>query len=681
MSLKSTRSGRTVKPLKRLIDDKEEDKEALETKIASPAKRQRTSVRTNKCLGKESETKTRLVARSTKQGKKTDESNSIRVKKSPIERKKKPVAKVKSKTMPDKLILEEHREQPLKSRATRSPSKRSKKVPATVNNEPNPTTKSGKIKATVSKKPLKADEIAQLLSAEDEEEEEEKEELPSDTESVDTEITFNQNKEKRKPIYMKSFSPEKKQKVKDVYDDFSSEDEEEGSKTKTKKKVKRKPATTKRKPRKQNPGLILAFDANKTQIKRALKQIKNIKTPPTANPKKVEAVNRIKATLPSTADASLPSTAPVQQSTFSSENPQSLSIDEIANDDNVADDVFNSTANPKKVDAVNVMPQIKVTLPSTATKSLQSEIPQSHDEIANDDNIVDDMLDSPPPAQNDPKKQYATPAVSKRSHQMMHGRNASTPRVDDPKPVTKEDLMKNCFGFDDSSNSDVNTTRGSLVGFSPVQSVFKQNNVMETPAQTSTRIRDKSTSSVISSVNPTVTEQRENSSKPMRFNFKMPKVKPATSTTKSFSRYQMKSLRQDSSSVTTVSSATATEKFESSIFDEENFNEDRYEQVLQEVPGVIDATDDRQDEGEVENAFEAMKKKPGKSKKKPLKTVTNTIAKKTKQALIYDESQGGAKVLRSSKRRGENEIRLVIMILNIVSFSIFCAHRTVKSVA
>ena len=72
----------------------------------------------------------------------------------------------------------------------------------------------------------------------------------------------------------------------------------------------------------------------------------------------------------------------------------------------------------------------------------------------------------------------------------MKDQNASTPRLDESlqKPPSKKELMKKCFGFDDSSESDdtAKTPNGSLVGdISPVRNMtnLPNRNTFITPAQ------------------------------------------------------------------------------------------------------------------------------------------------------------------------------------------------------
>ena len=110
-------------------------------------------------------------------------------------------------------------------------------------------------------------------------------------------------------------------------------------------------------------------------------------------------------------------------------------------------------------------------------------------------------------------------------------RKASTPRLEEENPPpkeTKQELVKKCFGFDtDSAESDTsigNTTRDSLVGFSPVRSAQPNIHVQITPAFTKTCDKTKVKSSI---VQPRSRMQVAPPDKPMRFDvgqFKRPKT-------------------------------------------------------------------------------------------------------------------------------------------------------------
>merc|ERR1719228_3183982 len=113
--------------------------------------------------------------------------------------------------------------------------------------------------------------------------------------------------------------------------------------------------------------------------------------------------------------------------------------------------------------------------------------------VENDDHQQNSPLDRKTEAENHNNKQYKTPVIPKNMSKLI-ARKASTPRLEEeipPAKETKEELVKKCFGFDtDSADSDTsigNTTRDSLVGFSPVRSAQPNNHhLIITPAFTKT---------------------------------------------------------------------------------------------------------------------------------------------------------------------------------------------------
>ena len=108
-----------------------------------------------------------------------------------------------------------------------------------------------------------------------------------DQDSEDNEVSFKEGlfnfsraeDVKKKPIYMRNFSPDKKLKMKaDVFDDLYDmgnipSDSSQDDKNAKKKKKKRAPAK-----RKQKAGMILAFDSNKTQVANVVKKIMNVQS-------------------------------------------------------------------------------------------------------------------------------------------------------------------------------------------------------------------------------------------------------------------------------------------------------------------------------------------------------------------------------------------------------------------
>lgn len=108
-----------------------------------------------------------------------------------------------------------------------------------------------------------------------------------DQDSEDKEVSFKEGlfnfsraeDVKKKPIYMRNFSPDKKLKIKpDVFDDLYDmgnipSDSSQDDKNAKKKKKKRAPAK-----RKQKAGMILAFDSNKTQVANVVKKMMNVQS-------------------------------------------------------------------------------------------------------------------------------------------------------------------------------------------------------------------------------------------------------------------------------------------------------------------------------------------------------------------------------------------------------------------
>ena len=480
-------------------------------------------------------------------------------------------------------------------------------------------------------KALKKNQIAQMLHDEsDEEEEEEKEEElieaspvkkkpPSKSkrmteknnqkpESDDTEVSFNFPKfEKKKPIYMRKPSPSKKPKEKyvpdddpyEIYDEYQmgSSDEDDSKKAKNKKKK-----VVKRKPRKQKAGMILAFDSNKTQIAQMMKKIKNLQTPPSQTglgiiPKKV-----------------LPPRIAISPAPSISQKPKTPDTNRPTANYDTHRPILQEDINTQEDDDVNFV----------------------NDDIGYDDEIP--ITEVPPKestANEDVfyhpgQKSYKTPIVSRRMTKMVQDRKASTPRVEEAaKPPTKETMIKNCFGFDDSlsQSESEKSTRESLEGFSPVQKVVgKENNhLIVTPGFTATRDRPRKPGAAPPS----------SICKPMRFQFKMPKVRTANSSSSTSQNYK-KGVHQKSKSSQPMTSSRIDSNLEVTLFDElptedESARDDLKSNVNQDINEDQDILDGI--------AFEVKDKGKGKAKKtakKPLKTVTNTKA--VKQSLITDHT-------------------------------------------
>jgi hypothetical protein len=213
-----------------------------------------------------------------------------------------------------------------------------------------------------------------------------------------------------------------------------------------------KKAKKKSKPRKKNAGNILTFGTSKkTDVARMLKEIKNLKTP--APSKKKPSAAAVKKTVALSGVSMVPIIV----------HPPSIADNNFDNDPVPTDDNFGANDNDDDGgdDIVFV-----TTRPDHQTEE-----------------VVE---------QQQPHKSYKTPMANKRNTKLIADRKASTPRLEEAanndnvhKPVAKEELMKKCFGFDDSMSSendnddnDDKTDNESLVGFSPVKSVMGVNNLM-----------------------------------------------------------------------------------------------------------------------------------------------------------------------------------------------------------
>lgn len=463
-------------------------------------------------------------------------------------------------------------------------------------------TKSKETSPKKTRRALNEKEIAELLAEDDEEEIEELGSNPVSSEQqvenkneADEEVSFNfSRRERKRPIYMKTFSPEKKITAPDPYDDFGDDDEDAPKPKKSKKTATKKP----RKPRKQKAGMILAFDSNRTQVAQVVKQIKNLKTPvkpqPTKNVKSSSSTEE-KADLPQIVVTQSPSSSVIL------EPASSFSIKNLS-------PVASNSATPVRE-------------------------PEQFTSFVSPTNVTEDVF-IPPPAEKSSEKSpassvktYVTPQVPKHMSKMIHERKASTPRVDE-----KQYAKKNYFGFDDSANSsEGESLHGeSLAGFSPVKSLIKRNNVMFTPSAVPAKVPNSSMKS-----------------RPMRFEFKMPTRAPVSKpSANTSSKHQGQVKQKPAISATQPVNSTAMDDappMEISLFDE------AVEEVKEPEPGPVLV------EREQQNAFEVMKKGKKSRTKKPLKTVTNTTAitpltKKTKQSLIY-EQDGGKKSLKCKKAK------------------------------
>ena len=475
----------------------------------------------------------------------------------------------------------------------------------------------------------------------------------------DTEVSFNVSKlQKKKPIYMRRFSPQKKQKTEDknfdIYDELSSDDEE----TKQRKLNKKKKAPTKRKPRKKKPQMILAFDKNKTQITEAMKRVRNLQTPMAL--KKTETRThpqgppKIVLSSPKrTAKAILPK--PSSSSTFS-EKPAEPIQNEFVNEDddiNFVDDIPDNIPEQVPMDSqTSYVPEP----PRQHVKSYKTPmIPKHIGQLGQNRQVSTPSENEEVFEKNSQNgKLYKTPMVPKHMTKMGPDRKASTPRLEDSttkRPhVPKATMMKNCFGFDDSSaDSDANNvSQESLIGFSPVQKVQSTENdrLIVTP-MTSLRDKPKILPSVVKPLAPP-----SSICKPMRFQFKMPRVR-VTSTDKAI-KYKKVLKKAENSQNESKKNPLKPMVLSTTPDSDSNWETTLFDDLPEREIGIATETEVKNLEETEMNAFEMMNKKGKGGKKanvtkKPLKTVTNT-ASKVKQSLITDHTSGLPKKIRAKAR-------------------------------
>ena len=224
-------------------------------------------------------------------------------------------------------------------------------------------------------------------------------------------------------------------------------------------------------------------------------------------------------------------------------------------------------------------------------------------------------LPTPTPSNKIRNETWKTPKVRPN---FVPERKASTPKATIPHKPTKEELMKNCFGFDDSSTEDEDKPKNESLNYSPMQNVRKSF-IQMTPAAAPQPPRGRHVSG--SSI-----------SAPWRFDFKQPGQKPIIKSRSKYVNKPIKPLKE----VPKPTSSINNEQNEVSLFDDpldKNCN----------------------DEMEDLNAFEVLGKASKKTKvaaKKPLKTITNTgnASKSTTQSLIYEKTHNGQKQLRSKRK-------------------------------
>ena len=248
----------------------------------------------------------------------------------------------------------------------------------------------------------------------------------------------------------------------------------------------------------------------------------------------------------------------------------------------------------------------------------------SHEEV-NDEQQAESIQPSP----STTKRTARTPIVSSKASKFVPERKASTPKTKpNDKPPTKQELIKKCFGFDDSStegeDEEKEKPKNDSINFSPMQNV-RSSFIQMTPAQPS-RIRNRNVSA--SSTTSTNTIKG-----PMRFDLSQTNF-CLRSPVKSRSKFIQRSIKPSKQLMPSVGPEQQNEV--SQLFE--------------------DPIGDNCDDGKEDlNAFEVLGKGPKKIKastKKPLKTITNTgnPQKNTTQSLIYEKADNGQKRLRSKRK-------------------------------
>lgn len=639
MSTRITRSGRNVKPVTRMIAESEnsEDKdvgpkatklqtgrrdkksENSENKNEEPVKSTRTkrgqkSVKSQKpdvaeaqlehSKNKDVESKSAVTktARRGAKSEKTDDNIEQPAKSASKSRGQKTDKSEKAEISEGKTEIESSKETALEPRRGKRTTKPVKRMISESDTDSDPTSLSyalsqdskvvpkSKVAQVENKSPVRSKRqarakpatkpsIGEVQDAEQTKQPIVAESTKSKNDSDEHEVSF-----KKRPIYMKSFSPIKKSE--DPYADSLESDSEAGP---SKKKMPKKKAI--KKPRKKKAQMILAFDTDKSQVAQALKRIKNLKTPMPPSAPKPLARKFEPPKINITSDTTTVN-APIQPKT-----PVNKSLSNIP------------SKSPQVVPA------------SSSHLSVSPQAPPSM--VVEDDFMVESVSEdvfNKTEEQASNSKKYVTPLITKHRSKMVHDRKVSTPRQEPEKKPTKKELMEKCFGFDDSTDdSDADQTRESLIGFSPVVGNSKSNHIMVTPMNKNPRGN-----------NPTNTTK----SKPMRFEFKMPRVAATKRPPPIVAQVQPPAKTQKTKSSFKVTPVPSVSNVEVSIFD------DPYDAMKEQEL----------------NPLEMMQEAASKNvTKKPLKTVTNTapravINRKTKQSLLYDEvGVDGQKQLKSKK--------------------------------
>ena len=579
MSSKNTRSGRSVKPPKRMIaedspqDESSKDISVVNIKAKSSTQRQKQGQsQGNKALVKSEQlTKVeeksekissveptqihrskRAAAQAAKSSLKEKPINTKLRRGDPISKSDVPVAAVKPQS-PMKHQRPKRQDSSNKtdvvsvdSKSDAAPTKRAaKRVPSknnlakakdlvSVTESPH---KKARLKSKISK-----EEISKMLLENDDTSNDELDcnpnNAPEDVDS-DREVTFNMSRtrssiakkvkdleaeaDKKKPIYMRSNSNVLTKKVEIFNDDpfeIDVSDDDDDSKKKKKKKRKRKPT------QKKKADMLLVFGSNSTLYKEALKAKNNL----TIREKKVIKPKQMKKPTQNLLNAN----AVLEEKEKLIRNKQNAAAEKSLgkNSDN---NEFNDFPVQTELHAPSVIvssPQNDYTnqnIPSIPNVEDEPPVFDDYNDIDIDNNDKESTanLNNLPPQNpiKDPKR-YMTPVIPKHTKKMIQERKASTPRVNEEpiKPPTKEEQIKKCFGFDDSiptGSDDSKTDNESLVGFSPVRGFQASNQIMISPTNSIssvnsfTRIRDSTNFVSVRSV-PEASEGKTSKSGPSK---------------------------------------------------------------------------------------------------------------------------------------------------------------------
>ena len=433
---------------------------------------------------------------------------------------------------------------------------------------------------------------------------------------------------KHVPIYMRSEKNDTNEDFSlsnlapDPYEelDYLALDDEEYYAKKKKKTGTKGANLKKRKPRKAKAEMILMFGSSKKvkETHQAVKDLKNLQTPSQEVKKKQVKVPKIVIGEPKP-------------------GPSRLEIPSgIGNQSGVNTDVKKKQFKVPKIVIEEPKPgPSRLEIPSgigkkSGVKTFVIEEPNdevfapdipSHEEV-HDEQEVESIQPSPPTT----KRSARTPIVSSKASKFVPERKASTPKTKpNDKPPTKQELIKKCFGFDDSStegeDEEKEKPKNDSINFSPMQNV-RSSFIQMTPAQPS-RIRNRNVSA--SSTTSTNTIKG-----PMRFDLSQTNF-VVKSPVKSRSKFIQRSIKPSKPSVGPEQQNEVSQLFE-------------------------DPIGENCDDGKEDlNAFEVLGKGPKKIKvstKKPLKTITNTgnPQKNTTQSLIYEKADNGQKRLRSKRK-------------------------------